>query len=115
MIYLVYTSPPDAITCGLARDTRESLIDPGPWLSLDEAVRYYYRLDLEEGGAATYSAHKGDPETILWDADFSEGLPERPSNIPETYRYTPTTTLPPPGTRRYPPSDTEPRRYADPF
>jgi hypothetical protein len=115
VIHLVYQAPPNKIIWGLQRDTRESLIDPGPWLSLDEAVRYYYRLDLEEGQMSASFKHPGDPETILWDADFSEGLPERPSNIPETYRYTPTTTLPPPGTRRYPPSDTEPRRYADPF
>lgn len=34
---------------GLVRDTRESIIDPSPWPSLDEAVRYYYLLDLDEG------------------------------------------------------------------
>lgn len=40
MMYLVYTAPPSDITWGLARDTRESLIDPGPWPDIDEAVRY---------------------------------------------------------------------------
>lgn len=29
--------PPNEVTCGLARATRDSIIDPGPWLSLDEA------------------------------------------------------------------------------
>ncbi len=114
MIYLVYTAPPNTITWGLVRDTRESLIDPGPWLSLDDAVRYYYLLDLDEGRMSADFPHPGDPETILWDADQSEGLPVRPSDIPEFHRYTPTTQLPPPGTRRYPPPTTEPRRYADP-
>lgn len=114
-IYLVYTAPPNAITWGLARDTRESLIDPGPWFSLEDAVRYYYLLDLDEGRMSASFRHPGDPTTILWDADVTEGLPVRPSDVPEAYRYTPTTTLPPPGTRRYPPPDTEPRLYADPF
>jgi hypothetical protein len=114
VIYLVYKAPPNKIIWGLARDTRQSLIDRGPWLSLDDAVRYYYLLDLDEGRMSADYPHPGDPETILWDADVSESLPVRPSDISETHRYTPTTTLPPPGTRRYPPPTTEPRRYADP-
>ena len=48
MMYLVYKAPPSEITWGLARDTRQSIINPGPWPSLDEAVLYYYLIDLEE-------------------------------------------------------------------
>jgi len=48
IMYLVYTAPPSDRTWGLARDTRESIIDPGPWPDLDEAVPYYYLLDFEE-------------------------------------------------------------------
>ncbi|PRC42640.1 hypothetical protein C6A85_000000109445, partial [Mycobacterium sp. ITM-2017-0098] len=38
MIRLVYSAPPSDRTWGLARDTRESIIDPGPWPDVDEAV-----------------------------------------------------------------------------
>ena len=36
MMYLVYTAPPSDRTWGLVRDTRQSIIDPGPWPDLDE-------------------------------------------------------------------------------
>jgi hypothetical protein len=94
MMYLVYKAPPSDITWGLARDTRESNMDPGPWLSLDEAVRYYYLLDLEEGRMSASFRHPGNPDTILWHGDPREGLPERPSDIPEAHRYTPSTGAP---------------------
>jgi hypothetical protein len=48
MMYLVYIAPPSDITRGLARDTRESMIDPAPWPDVDDAVTYYYLLDLDE-------------------------------------------------------------------
>ena len=48
MIYVVFTAPPSDRTWGLVRDTRTSIIDPGPWPDLDEAVLYYYLLDFEE-------------------------------------------------------------------
>jgi hypothetical protein len=35
-MYVVYTAPPSDRTWGLARDTRDSIIDPGPWPDLDE-------------------------------------------------------------------------------
>src|SRR5579875_1028443 len=63
MMYLVYTAPPSDITWGLVRDTRESIIDPAPWPDVDEAVRWYYYLDLEEGGSLR---QPGEPDTILW-------------------------------------------------
>jgi hypothetical protein len=94
MMYLVYKAPPSDITWGLARDTRESNMDTGPWLSLDEAVRYYYLLDLEEGRMSASFRHPGNPDTILWHGDPREGLPERPSDIPEAHRYTPSTGAP---------------------
>ena len=89
MLYLVYAAPPSDITWGLVRDTRESLIDPGPWPDLDEAVLYYYLLDLEGIQPSGASRHPGEPDTILWLGDCHEGLPERPSDIPEAYRHTP--------------------------
>jgi hypothetical protein len=90
-MYLVYAAPPSQITWGLARDARESIIDPGPWPSLDEAVLYYYLLDLEGIQPSASSSHPGEPDTILWLGDRHAGLPERPSDLPEAYRYTPST------------------------
>jgi hypothetical protein len=115
-MYLVYNAPPSDITWGLVRDTRESIIDPSPWPDLDEAVRYYYLLDLEENWPGRFSRQPGDPATIRWRGDRHAGLLERPSDIPDEYRYTP-----PPGTSsanhrrdQDPPIVNEPRRYADP-
>jgi hypothetical protein len=115
MMYLVYTAPPYDITLGLVRDTRESNIGPGPWLSLDAAVTYYYITDFEEGGGPF--SDLGEPDTILWYGDRHSGLPERPSDIPDVYRYTP-----PPKTPSAKPDRNqaqrvvnEPRRYADPL
>ncbi|EID16286.1 hypothetical protein MXEN_04178 [Mycobacterium xenopi RIVM700367] len=79
MIYLVYTQPRYNITWGLVRDTRESIIGPGPWSDTDEAVRYYYLLDLEEGSAPGWP---DDPSAILWCGDRQPGLPERPIGYP---------------------------------
>ena len=96
MMYLVYKAPPSTITWGLVRDTRESIIDPAPWPSLKEAVRYYYLLDLCENRVSTEFPHPGDdPETILWHGDRSynedscEGLPHRETDIPAQYRLPP--------------------------
>lgn len=91
MMYLVYNAPPSHITRGLARDTRQSIINPGPWLSQDDPALYYYLLDLEEGRVSASFRHPGNPDTILWDGFPLEGLPEQPSDIPEAYRYTPST------------------------
>ena len=48
IMYVVYSAPPSDRTWGLVRDTRESIIDRGPWPDLNEAVLYYYLVDLEE-------------------------------------------------------------------
>jgi hypothetical protein len=115
-MYLVYKAPPSDITWGLVRDTRESIIDPSPWPDVDEAVTYYYLLDLEENWPGRWSRQPGEPDTIRWRGDRHTGLPELPSDIPDAYRYTP-----PPGTpsvKRNRDRDqrvvNEPRRYADP-
>jgi hypothetical protein len=117
MMYLVYKAPPSDITWGLARDTRESIIDPGPWLSVDDPALYYYLCDLEEGRMSASFRHPGDPDSILWHGFPREGLPARPSDIPEAYRYTPS-----PGTSpakrcqiQDKPVITEPRRYGNPL
>jgi hypothetical protein len=111
MMHLVYTTPSYDIIWGLARDTRRSLIDPGPWPNVDEAVTYYYLLDLEEGCA---TEHPRGPGIILWCGyPLEEDLPERPSDIPDAYRYTP----PPEASSAKPnrkPVIKEPRRYVDP-
>lgn len=112
---LVYTAPPSDITWGLVRDTRESLIDPGPWSDFDDPALYYYLLDLEGIQPSGSSSHPGEPDTILWLGDRRENLPERPSDIPESYRYTP--PVPASETRRNedPPVVNEPRRYGNPL
>jgi hypothetical protein len=118
MMYLVYAAPPSDIIWGLARDTRESLFDPagGPWLDVREAVVYYYACDFDESQPWSSFRQPGEPDVIRWDGDPREGLPERPSDIPDGYRYTP-----PPGTpsaeqslKQNRPTTTEPRLYADP-
>jgi hypothetical protein len=127
MMYLVYTAPPLDITWGLARDTSRSLIDPGPWPDLNEAVRYYYILDLEGARPpgqlldgiqpSGFSRHPGEPGTILWLGDPCEGLPKRPSDIPEAYRYTPSTgaSSAKHGRDQDQPVINEPRRYGNPL
>ncbi len=116
MMYVVYTAPLSDITRGLARDTSGSIIDPGPWPSVDEAVLYYYLLDLEGIQPSAATRHPGEPGSILWLGDRHAGLPERPSDIPESYRYTPPPGAPAPkrSEDREQPVVNEPRRYADP-
>jgi hypothetical protein len=91
MMYLVYTAPPSDRTWALVRDARQSIIDPGPWPSLDEAVRYHYLLDLEENWPGRFSRQPGEPDTIRWSGDRHEGLPEQVPEIPEAHRCTPPT------------------------
>jgi hypothetical protein len=117
MVYVVFTAPPSDKTWGLVRDTRTSIIDPGPWPDLDEAVLYYYLLDFEENWPGRFSRQPGEPDTIQWSGDRGSGLPEHLSDIPEAHRYTPSTDVPSaeprPGTSR--PASNEPRRYSDPL
>lgn len=61
MMYLVYQAPPSDISWGLVRDTRESILDPSPWPDVDEAVLYYYLLDLEENWPGHFSRQPGKP------------------------------------------------------
>jgi hypothetical protein len=116
MMYVVYKAPPSDITWGLVRDTRESIIDPSPWPDLDEAVRYYYLLDLEENWPGRFSRQPGEPQTIRWRGDRVAGLPARPADIPDDYRYTsPSGALDvKDGPDQPRPVINEPRLYADP-
>ncbi|WP_324967353.1 hypothetical protein [Mycobacterium sp.] len=116
MMYIVYKAPPSEVTCGLVRDTRESLIDPSPWLDLEEAVRYYYLLDLEENWPGRFTSPPEEPGTILWRGDPCEGLPVRLSDIPDEHRYTPPPEMPSVKRDRDQVQRVvnEPRRYADP-
>jgi hypothetical protein len=61
MMYLVYKAPPSDITWGLARDTRESMINPSPWQNVDEAVLYYYMLDFEEDWPGSWARQPVSP------------------------------------------------------
>jgi hypothetical protein len=114
MMYVVYTAPPSDRTWGLARDTRESIIGPGPWLPEDDPALYYFLLDFEENQPSSSFRRPGEPDTIWWFGFPREGLPERPSDIPEAYRYTPSTS---PAAKRpqqaRPIVVTEPRRYGN--
>ncbi len=116
MMYLVYTAPPSDRTWGLVRDTRESIVDPSPWVDLGEAVLFYYLCDLEENQPSAFFRRPGEPDTIRWRGHPHTGLPERPSNIPEGYRYTPSTaTCSAKHKRNQDRPVTEPRLYGNPL
>lgn len=117
MMYLVYKAPPSDIAWGLVRDTRESNIDPGPWLSLEDAVQYYYMTDLEEDRMSASFRQPGQPGSILWYGDRQAGLPKFPSDIPPVYRYSPLGAATPrePVRDQVQPVVNEPRRYGDPL
>lgn len=113
-MHLVYTAPPSDRTWGLARDTRESLINPSPWNEADDPALYYYLLDLEENWPGAESREPGEGDDLIWwRGDPLTGLPGRMSELSEGYRYTP----PPPDPAwidHTPAPVVEPRRYADP-
>lgn len=113
MMYLVYEAPPSDVTWGLVRDTRESNIDRGPWLDLDEAVTYYYLLDLEENWPGRFSRKPGESDGIRWSGHLSAGLPERLSDVSEANRYRPPSTTTPSREDPNPPIVNEPRRYGN--
>ncbi len=117
MLYVVYTAPPSDRAWGLARDTRNSIIDPGPWPDLDEAVLYYYLIDFEENQPSASFRSPGEADTIWWFGFPREGLFERPSDIPEKYRYTPPSANSQVKIDRDqdPPVINEPRRYGNPL
>ena len=114
VMHLVYTAPPSDRTWGLVRDTRRSLISPGPWSEADNPSLYYYLLDLEENWPGAESREPGeDDDLIWWLGDPRTDLPGHLSDLPENYRYAP----PPPDPAwidHSPPPVVEPRRYADP-
>ncbi len=116
-IYLVYKAPPSDITFGLVRDTRQSIIDPGPWPDVDEAVLYYFLLDLEGIQPSEFSRHPGEPGTIVWLGDSCEGSPARASDIPDVYRYAPAPGASPAkrSQNQDQPVITQPRRYGNPL
>ncbi|HEX9835030.1 MAG TPA: hypothetical protein VGA66_18445 [Mycobacterium sp.] len=114
-IYLVYTAPPSDRMWGLVRDTRQSIIDPGCWRPVDDAALYYYLLDFEENQPSSSFRRPGEPDTIWWFGFPREGLPEHPSDIPETHRYTQSTdtTSADPETHTDRTPINEPRRYGN--
>lgn len=117
MIYLVYTAPPSDRNWGLARDTRDSIIDPGPWPDSNEAALYYYLLDIEENQPSASFRGSGEADAIWWFGFPREGLPEHPSDIPAAYRHTPLPTGSPAKPHRDPTPTiaNEPRLYGNPL
>jgi hypothetical protein len=113
MMFVVYTAPPSDIVWGLSRDTRQSIIDPGPWQPEDDVALYYYLLDLEEGRVSASFRHPGEPGTILWHGFPCEGLVSRPSDIPESYRYTPSPVPSSDERGEQARPEVEPRRYGN--
>ena len=111
MLYVVYTAPPSDRTWGLARDTTESVVDPGPWANDDEAARYYYLVDFEENQPSTSFRGPGDDDSIWWFGHPRDSLPERPSDLPEDARYR--TVEKPTSADATQKAHTEPRRYGN--
>ena len=111
MLYVVYTAPPSDRTWGLARDTTESVIDPGPWTNDDDAARYYYLVDFEENQPSTSFRRPGDDDSIWWFGHPRDDLPERPSDLPEGARYR--TVEKPTSADATQKAHTEPRRYGN--
>lgn len=114
MMYLVYRAPPSDRTWGLARDTRQSLINPGPWNDTDDPARYYYLLDLEENWPGLHPRRPGEPDTIWWHGHPLNDVITHPGDISEQYRYSAPPTDPSWVERRKPVVN-EARRYADPL
>ena len=113
MLYVVYTAPPSDRTWGLARDTTESVVDPGPWANDDEAARYYYLVDFEENQPSTSFRSPGDDDSIWWFGHPRDGLPRRLSDLPEDARYR--TAAPPNPQAVNHRAHTKPRRYGNRF
>lgn len=114
-IHLVYAAPPSNVTWGLVRDTRESIIDGQPWDDVDEAVRFYYLIDLEENWPGNFSRQPGEPDAIRWSGHRHDGLPTRSADLPASSRQPePIDPAPPNGTDTAI-TRTEPRRYRNPL
>lgn len=114
VIYLVYAAPPSNRTWGLARDTRESLINPSPWNENDDPALYYYLLDLEENWPGAESREPGENDDLIWwRGDPNTDLPAHWSELPDDHRYT-APPQDPTWIDHTPAPVIEPRRYADP-
>jgi hypothetical protein len=111
MMYLVFTAPPSEQIWGLARDTRQSIIDPGPWPDAQEAARYYYLVDLQENQPSTFPQESGIPTAIRWLGYVQASVPDDVVNVPERHRQT---TSPVANAQRGKTMPTvEPRRYGN--
>jgi hypothetical protein len=115
VMYLVYQAPPSDRTWGLVRDTRQSIIDPGPWPDLNEAVLYYYLLDFEENQPSSSFRRPDEADTIWWFGSPREGLPELLSDIPEKHLCVTHTESRPVNDNRDQSRATEPRLYGNPM
>ena len=113
MFHVVYTAPPSNRTWALARDTTESVVDPGPWPNDDEAARYYFLVDFEENQPATSFRRPGDVDAIWWFGHPRNGLPERPSGLPKQARHRAAGPSSPPDANQR--THMEPRRYGNRF
>ncbi|MCP9274006.1 hypothetical protein [Mycolicibacterium arenosum] len=113
-IRLVYTAPPSDRIWGMARDTRESLINPSAWNDADNPALYYYLLDLEESWPGESSSQPGDDRDLIqWCGDPLPDLHQRASELPDAYWYT-SPPQDPSWIDHTPPVHIEPRRCADP-
>ncbi len=88
-IRLIYSAPPSDRTWGLARDTRESIIGPGPWPNADEAALHYFLVDFDENQPNSSTSTSDNPDAIWWFGYPQDGLPQRVSDVPESRLYTP--------------------------
>ncbi|WP_425004484.1 hypothetical protein [Mycolicibacterium sp. S3B2] len=111
MLYVVYTAPPSDRTWGLARDTTESVVDPGPWPNDGDAARYYYLVDFEENQPSNSFRRPGDDDSIWWFGHPRDDLPERPSGLPKHARHRAAGPSSPPDANQR--THTEPRRYGN--
>ncbi|PQE01757.1 hypothetical protein CYL16_06830 [Mycobacterium sp. EPG1] len=87
-IRIVYSAPPSPRAWGLARDTTESIVDPGPWQDTDEAALYYLLIDFDENQPNTSPGGAADPAAIWWFGQPQPDLPQKLSDLPDAYRYT---------------------------
>ena len=115
MMFIVYAAPPSDRTWGLARDTRQSIVDPGPWQPYDDPAEYYFLLDFEENQPSSSMRRPGEPNTIWWFGFPRDGLPTDPSEIPAAHRYSPPGVPVVPQRSELDEQSSEPRRYGNPI
>ena len=54
---------------------------------MDEAVLYYYLVDLEENRPPAFSRAPGESDTIRWRGDLASDLSEHASDTPDAHQY----------------------------